>query len=237
MNKMKRQFLLLLFLAFFILGCISQERLPQIKGMSIYFPINQKTVSFKSFIQKNSEKSSLENNNYSILSLNEGNIVFIEKERLPNTWRYTLYFFSSSGELNLKSKNLVGDFKISVLNKTDRILLGNQSTLTKSNTSFLFSFSGEEVSPLLHDSAIVEIGIENDQRYIWFVSSRIRQAREGDDLLYPSVPYVPYNHVIIYSVIDGHKVLEEDSENANELRVNISGSNFTIPLQTADIPG
>jgi hypothetical protein len=222
---------------FSTLSCFSQNTQPRLEKDNLIFPLVNKIVPLDKVIQDKAILKDPGPTEYSLIALGEDNIVLVQTIKFSNSLHYSFYFFSVEGELINQREGINGEFKIFVLEKTKRLIIGDTSTLTQSNVSYVFSFQGKLVAELLHDSISIDIGFEETQNYLWFISHRLRKAKSGEELLYPSIPYIPFSHIIIFNVVNGKNVFEVDSENLTDLLVDLSGFSFHIPLPTADIPG
>jgi hypothetical protein len=236
---MKRIYLVCFIFCIMINLYAQGQKKPFFENDRIFFPANNSSVQIKPLTEL---KNDVNNNAYEVIDSFEiiddlRRVIIATRWKYSNSYEYEISFYNFNGELINKTQKISGVFEILILKKAERILFAQKSLLLKLNDSFLYDLNGKLVERIFHDFENQRTGYSNNEEYIWFITYKMRDAKEGDILLYPSVPYVSYNHIMFFEAHSGKFIKEIDIESSGLVSINVNGIVIEIELPEADIPG
>jgi hypothetical protein len=175
------------------------------------------------------------NNTYHIF-YTQKRVVFIEWQNKANFAEYLIKFYDYYGNEITRSCILTGEMDFRFIEDKNRILAGQKAMLIRNNKSYLFDVDGNLINELIHDYEVRQIGITEDNNYVWFLSHKMRPLKEGEASSYSGFSYTPYNHVMIFDVMTGEFENEYSVDGAT-LDVMINNKNYAFKLIPPDLPG
>lgn len=239
MKYIRNLLLNIIFLTIISFAYAQEDISPIFNNDKVYFPLSNITLDIKedfSNINNGNLDSILIEISYEKIDSIQ-RIIIMTSQKFANYNKYQLLFFDYHGNLINETLKINGNIKLYILKNENRVLLSQNSLLLTSNESYLFDTNGILINSLIHGYENRFTGISKNEKYIWFISFRMRDAIEGDLLLYPSVPYVPYNRIYIFDSLKGSFIKEIDSESSGLFPIEIEDEIIEIELPQADIPG
>jgi len=163
-------------------------------------------------------------------------LVYVEDRLVENTMK--MHFFNFTGQEIAATITVHGSFSFIFAEAAERVLAG--SLWTWHNRSYLFDLSGNLLSTLVHNPESKEIGITSDEKYLWFVTNRMRPLYPGETPfrpdLFPGFMYTPYNHIMLFDARTG-EFLDSFSTRETTFTFTIDGMEYSINMTPPDIPG
>ena len=134
-----------------------------------------------------------------------------------------ILIFDYYGRLLGTSPKIIGDPVIKVLEKTDRIFLGQRSAHFSVKKSFLLNTDGTIVREIAQDENVFDFGFSTDGRLLWVLSNHLEEGRPVGE-----AKIIDSNGVDI-------QLLQFTDE--KEILVEYSGHKYKIRLPRPEIPG
>ena len=164
-------------------------------------------------------------------------VIVITEKKVENYSEMSLKFYNFQGKLISKSITMKGEFLFFFSEENSRILVGQKASLIEVDTSYLFDMNGKLVNKLKHHYQTKEIQCSPDNQIVWFISNKIRDLKEGETPLYPSMKITAYNYIMIFSFTSGELLKELAVEGESQVEIEVAHKNYLIQLIPADIPG
>ncbi|WP_319562709.1 hypothetical protein [Marispirochaeta sp.] len=164
-------------------------------------------------------------------------VIIVTSWRYDNHREYETAIYNFDGILLNNTEKITGQFEIIILDDAKRILFAQHALLINASDSYLYDENGKLIKKIVHDAENRRTGHSENENYIWFVSFKMRAANKGDVLKYPSVPFVPYNHVMMFASSNGDLVKDINIESGGTVPIDINGLKIQVELPEPDIPG
>jgi|GEM_PF-4789505 len=121
----------------------------------------------------------------------------------------------------------------------ERLLAGRLGFISNHNESILYDNNGNQIAIIQHDYNTKQIGFTDDEKYLWFVSNRLRPILPGEQPFYPFIPNfpsIPCNYIMIFNVTDG-EFIQAYSTMENDFIFKIDDNQYRINTTPPDLPG
>jgi hypothetical protein len=207
----------------FLPGCLRAQETPKKMNNNLFFLGQEKSISIG------------KDDSYHIFPLQE-RVVFITSQLKPNYSEYLLYFYDFWGNEISRSDVLRGSFVFKFIENKSRVFAGQTASLITVNKSYLFDVNGNLINVLSHDYDTKQVGITEDNNYVWFAANKMRALKDGEAPLYTYLDRRPYNHVMLFDAETGEFESEYSIEGTN-LDFLINGRRYSILLTPPDLPG
>jgi hypothetical protein len=149
-----------------------------------------------------------------------------------------LRFYNFHGEEIAHSEILTGEFDFFFLEQAERILVGQRAALVEARDSYLYDLDGNLIMVLIHDRLTKEIALTPDEKYIWFVSNKVRERKEGEPPLYEYFPsnYTADNKIMLFDTAMGN-LQEEVLEHGTTTEIFLGDQKYLLEFSPPDLPG
>ena len=165
---------------------------------------------------------------------NQGRLVHVSDHLIPNMSQYRIDFYNFRGTRIAQSDILIGEFNFIFLENTGRVLAGQIATLVEANDSYLFDLDGNLINVLIHDFEAKQIGITEDEKYIWYVANKRRPLNPGERPIYTGMTTAPYNHVMVFDARTGF-FLFDHSTDETYFNFVVEGKSYSIVFSPPSI--
>jgi ribonucleotide reductase beta subunit family protein with ferritin-like domain len=87
---------------------------------------------------------------------------------------------------------------------------------------------------LIHDFDTKQIGITEDEKYIWYVANKRRPLNPGERPIYTGMTTAPYNHVMVFDAHTGIFLFDYSTDEAH-FNFVVEGKSYSIVFSLPSI--